>query len=261
MILGTDDRIAAIVQSRMKSSRLPGKMMLDISGKPLLMRTLERVSKIPDISVVVLATSPAEENKMILDLADQMEVIGFVGDEEDVLDRYYRAAQYVRADCVVRLTGDCPLLDPNVCHTVLERFLMGDLDYASNVSPPTFPDGLDTEIISFNALESIWQEATSMTDREHVTQFIHRYPERFRTANITAPTDMSKLRWTVDESDDLDFVRDVYRGLLKRGCIGLRYQSVLRIMKEDGLRDASSIFRRNEGLEKTQMQEKHGSNP
>jgi len=251
MRLGTNPRIAAIVQSRMNSSRLPGKMMLDISGKPLLMRTLERVSKIPDISVVVLATSPAEENKVILDLAEQMEVIGFVGDEEDVLDRYYRAAQHVRADSVVRLTGDCPLLDPNVCHEVVARFLRGDVDYASNVAPPTFPDGLDTEIISFDALKSIWREATLRSDREHVTQFIHRYPERFKTANITASTDISQLRWTVDESDDLDFIRDVYRGLSKRGCLGLSYQSVLRILKEDELKDASSIHRRNEGLEKT----------
>ena len=215
------------------------------------MRTLERVSKIPDISVVVLATSPAEENKVILDLAEQMEVIGFVGDEEDVLDRYYRAAQHVRADSVVRLTGDCPLLDPNVCHEVVARFLRGDVDYASNVAPPTFPDGLDTEIISFDALKSIWREATLRSDREHVTQFIHRYPERFKTANITASTDISQLRWTVDESDDLDFIRDVYRGLSKRGCLGLSYQSVLRILKEDELKDASSIHRRNEGLEKT----------
>ncbi len=233
--------------------------MLDISGKPLLMRTLERVIKIPDISVIVLATSPAEENKVILDLAERMGVIGFVGDEEDVLDRYYKAARYVKADSVVRLTGDCPLLDPNVSHEVLERFRVGGLDYASNVTPPTFPDGLDTEIFSFDALEFIWREATSMTDREHVTQFIHRHPERFKTANITASIDMSKLRWTVDEPDDLDFVRDVYRGLLKRGCIGLSYQSVLRVLEEDGLRDASSIFRRNEGLEKTQIQEKYGS--
>ena len=156
----------------------------------------------------------------------------------------------------MRLTGDCPLLDPSVCHAVLMRFVKGDVDYASNLSPPTFPDGLDTEVFTFHALEASWKEATLKTDREHVTQFIRRHTQRFRSANVLGNEDLSRLRWTVDEAGDLHFVRKVYQGLASRGWRGYSHREIVQVIEEDNLQDVSHLFERNEGLTKTMREDR-----
>ena len=243
--------VVAIVQGRMGSLRLPGKMLMDLSGEPLIMRTLKRAMAIPGVDVVVLATTNLQEDNQLIEMAESAKIQSFAGNPEDVLDRYYEAACKHGAKTIIRLTGDCPLLDPTVSTSVLSRFIQGDVDYVSNTNPPTFPDGLDTEVFSFDALHAAWREATLKSDREHVTQFISRQPERFKSANISNHTDLSHLRWTVDEPEDFAFVRKVYKGLEKRGWQGHDLTQLLQVIDDDDLEDASILHRRNEGLLKS----------
>jgi spore coat polysaccharide biosynthesis protein SpsF (cytidylyltransferase family) len=235
----------------MGSSRLPGKMLMDVLGQPLLLRTLDRAMAIPGVDEVVLATTALPEDQQLLEIAENAGAQGFAGDPEDVLDRYHTAAHQHDAGIIIRLTGDCPLLDPSMSELALSRFVQGDVDYVSNTHPPTFPDGLDTEVFSFETLDTVWKEATLKSDREHVTQFIRRQPDRFKSANISNGTDLSHMRWTVDEPEDLAFVRGVYEGLAKRGWRGYDLTQLLHVIAEDNLEDASTLHQRNEGLIKS----------
>ncbi len=205
-----------IIQARMGSTRLPGKVMMDISGKTMLQRTYERVSKAKGIDTTVVATST-------LGMDDRLERYCatngwpcFRGSAEDVLDRYYLAAIEYEANAIVRITSDCPLIDPSVTDQVIHHFQQNDCDYASNGFPRrTFPRGLDTEVFSFRALEKSWHEDKDPATREHVTQYIQKNPQLFRLTGIMNPIDYSNLRWTVDEIRDLEFVRRVYSLMTK----------------------------------------------
>jgi len=245
--LNSSQNVVAIVQARMSSSRLPGKMTMDVGGQPLIVRTLERAMAIPGVETVMLATTIDEADRTLLQIAEGQGVVPFAGSEDDVLDRYYQAAFRVGADAVMRLTGDCPLIDPAVCQEVLSRYLEGGEAYVSNIRPPTYPDGLDTEVFSFEALECAWKAATLPSDREHVSQYIWRHPESFSNANVNNSDDLSNMRWTVDETQDLEFVCKVYEGLARRRLKGHSFREVLRVILEDGLRDTSAAFERNEG--------------
>ena len=241
-------RTVCIIQARLASTRLPEKVLVDIAGKPMLAHVIERAAAITRVDAVVVATTTAAEDRVVRDAARKHGAHAFAGNPTDVLDRYCRAACEFRADAVVRVTADCPLLDPAVSSRVTERFAQGDLDYCSNILPPTYPDGLDTEVISFAALERVWREADLPSDREHVTTYIRTRPHRFRTANIEARVDLSALRWTVDEPDDLEFVREVIRHLAPRPGEMPGFDAVLRVVRENpGLAKLNASFQRNEG--------------
>ena len=184
----------------------------------MLARVIERAQAIPQIDRVVVATTGAELDRAILPLAASMGVATYSGSEDDVLDRVYQAARQHGATTVMRLTGDCPLLDPVVSGRVLSAFCAHDCDYAANVHPPSFPDGLDTEVMSFDVLERAWMDARLPSEREHVTPYIWTQPERFRLLNVLNELDYSHYRWTVDEPADLTFVRGVYAALAARGA-------------------------------------------
>ena len=207
--------IAAIVQARMGSTRLPGKPLADVAGKPMLARLVERARRIPGVERVIIATTEKPADEAILRFAEDHDLPAYAGREEDVLDRVYQAARRFGVSVVVRVTPDCPLLDPEVSGLVVARFVeaRGTVDYASNTQPPTFPDGLDTEVFSFEALERAWREATAPSEREHVTAYIWKHPELFRLVNVAREPDISGRRWTVDEPADLEFVRAVYNRL------------------------------------------------
>ena len=205
--------IMAIVQARMGSTRLPGKVLMEIGGKPMLARVMERAGQARKLDGIVVATTGNDEDDRIVSLCRDCSWECFRGSEADVLDRYYRAAVEYRAEHVVRITSDCPLIDPGLVDRVVEEFLAGQpgLDYASNFLPRrTFPRGLDTEIMTFRALERSWREDTNPAHREHVTQYILRHPELFRTHGVIHGTDLSHHRWTVDTIEDLDLVRAVF---------------------------------------------------
>jgi len=253
--------IAAIVQARMGSSRLPGKTLADICGRPMLGRLVDRARRIPGVEQVVIATTDRPADKAILSFAQAEGLPASAGSERDVLDRIYRAASRFGVSVIVRVTPDCPMLDPEVSGRVVAEFhrLDGRVDYVSNVHPPTFPDGLDTEVFSREALEVAWREARLPSDREHVTPFIWRQPERFRLANVANVTDLSALRWTVDTAADLDFARAVYAALEDSGgAFGM--DQVLRLL--DSRPELSLINagqRRNEGLERSLAADRRGT--
>lgn len=200
--------LTAIVQARMGSRRLPGKVLAPIAGKPQLQRVIERVRR-ADIAVVVATTETAIDDP-VADLCAALDVPTVRGSEHDVLDRYRLAALRFGADPVVRITADCPLIDPAVLRGVIHAYERGGYDYVANINPPTYPDGLDVEVFSFAALEQAWAMAELPAEREHVTLFVRNHPERFRIGNVTNEHDLSSLRWVVDEPHDLAFVRAVY---------------------------------------------------
>jgi len=193
--------IGALVQARMASTRLPGKVLLPLAGKPMLAFEIERLQRSKKLNAVAIATSTNPENKALLDLAKQIGVNAYAGSEEDVLDRFYQAAKQFKFDVIVRITGDCPLADPVIIDQVIDKFLAEKADYANNVDPPTFPDGFDVEVFTFAALEKAWKEAKAQHHREHVTAFI-RETDGFKKTSITSPVDLSKLRLTVDNKED-----------------------------------------------------------
>lgn len=197
----------------MGSTRLPGKVLADVVGKPMLYHVVNRARRVKGLDSIVVATTHRPQDDAVERICTEIGSPCFRGSDDDVLDRYYQAAKAFGARVIMRITSDCPLLDPEVSHAVLTRFCRGDVDYASNIQPPTFPDGLDTEIFSFAALEQSWREATLASEREHVTPYMWKNPEKFRLANVTHSPDLSAYRWTVDEAQDLEFVRSVYRSV------------------------------------------------
>lgn len=203
----------AIVQARMSSTRLPGKTLADVEGEPMLALLLRRLSHARGLGEIVVATSDEPSDDPIVALADSMGFGVSRGPREDVLRRFL-AAIGDSASPVVRVTGDCPLIDPRVLDATIERFLsVPQCAYASNIEPRTFPDGLDVEVVAPEVLHAIDREALDPADREHVTSVIRAHPERFRQAALSSGEGLGELRWTVDEPEDLDFVRAVVRRL------------------------------------------------
>lgn len=207
--------IAAVVQARMGSTRLAGKTLASIEGRPLLEHVVNRARGSRFIQRVVVATTQAPEDRAIVEWAAQAGVEVSLGSELDVLDRMYHAARAVDASVVVRITADDPFKDPVVIDRILDEFLSRSprLDYASNTITPTYPEGLDIEVIAFRALERAWHDAALTSEREHVTPYIWKHPELFSIANIAYERDLSKMRWTIDYEEDLAFAREVYRRL------------------------------------------------
>jgi len=204
-----------IVQARMGSTRFPNKVMRPIAGVPMIELLLGRIAAARTVDQIVLATSDSERERPLTEHVRRLGFQVYQGSERDVLDRYYRAAQACGAGVVVRITGDCPLADAALIDRVVSAFHAGEVDYASNGAPPTYPDGLDVEVFTFRALEMAWTRATSASDREHVTPFI-RNSDGFKRLNIAHDTDLSGERWTVDEPADFEVVTNVFEHFLPR---------------------------------------------
>lgn len=221
-------KVVAVVQARMGSTRLPGKVLKDVDGIPLIQLLLTRLSAARRVDEIVVATT---ENPQDLPLRELVEGLGFAttaGSERDVLDRYIGAARATGADIVVRITGDCPLVDPVLVDEVIDTFLAREVDYASNSYPPTYPDGLDVEVMTIAALEEAGVEATEAFDREHVTPYVRR---NARTSTVVGSGgDYSDLRWTVDDPEDLVVVRAVVEHFSPRRDFGWR--EVLALQSE-----------------------------
>ena len=203
-------RTIAVVQARMSSSRFPGKMLAELHGTPLVIHVCRRVAQATQVAQVVLATSDLAEDDPLAAAVTAAGFPVFRGSREDVLGRFTAAAKAHDADVVVRITGDCPLVDPDLIDAVLTRFSTGDVGYASNIAPPSFPDGLDCEVTSLAALEAACAEALPGHDREHVTPFIRSRPERWPAANhACAAGDFSDYHWSVDRPEHLALIADL----------------------------------------------------
>jgi len=205
--------VVAIIQARMGSSRLPGKVLADLCGAPLLERVVRRVSRAASVTQVVIATTTKPADDAIARLCDERGWSCFRGSEDDVLDRYYQAARLHKADVVVRVTSDDPFVDPELIDELTNRIAAspGEFDYACNFLPRrTFPLGLDFEVATFATLERAWREDDNPAWREHVFEYVLHRPELFRIAGIAHNEDLSHLRWTVDTPEDLELARRVY---------------------------------------------------
>ncbi len=207
-------KIVAIIQARMGSTRLPGKILMPLLDIPMLVQVVERVRRSKLLNEIVLATTTDPKDDPVESLCRQRDIACYRGSEYDVLDRYYQAAIQHKATIVVRITADCPLIDPVVIDQVIEQLIdhRETCVYASNVIPiRTFPRGLDTEVFTFQSLQSAWEQASQTAQREHVTPFIWSQPDRFPQRNFCHNSDCSNHRWTVDTPEDFAFVREVYR--------------------------------------------------
>jgi len=208
-------RTIAIVQARMGSTRFPNKVMGLVGGVPLIELLLCRLSHAKSLTQIVVATSTDRSDDELVNHVERIGYQVFRGSEDDVLDRFYQAANIFAADVIVRITGDCPLIDPTIVDEVVRIFAESDVDFASNTAPPTYPDGLDTEVFTMNALAIAHSQANTTSQREHVTPFITN-SGGFRTTNLRSANDYSQLRWTVDEPVDLEVVRDVFEHFAPR---------------------------------------------
>lgn len=242
-------KVVAIIQARMSSTRLPNKVMAEIAGAPMIEHVVRRAEQASKIDQVIVATSDQPADDRLVHYLEASQRTCFRGSEHDVLDRFTQAARRHAAEVVVRLTADCPLLDPRIIDRVIAAFLEGDFDYVGNTIPPTYPDGLDTEVFSRAALEAAWEQAAQGSEREHVTFYLYRHPEQFRLHNVRHIADLSALRWTVDEPRDLEFARAVYQHF---GARMFGMEDVLQLLEDQPqIGRINTGIDRNEGLKKS----------
>jgi spore coat polysaccharide biosynthesis protein SpsF len=240
----------------MSSRRLPGKVLKPLLGVPMLLRQVERLRRATTFGRMLVATSTDPSDDVLAELCARHRIECFRGSLDDVLDRFYRAARPYDPEHVVRVTGDCPLIDPGVLDDVVRFYLAGDFDYASNAVEPTFPDGLDVEVFRFSALETAWQEAQLPSQREHVTLFIYKHPERFRVGHYRIGTDLSHMRWTVDRAEDFEFVSRVFEALYPADP-SFTMQDVLRYLQlHPEAAGVNAGTERNEGLKRSLERER-----
>lgn len=244
--------ILAILQARMSSTRLPGKVLKTILGHPLLALQIDRLNRCTSIDRLVVATSDEDSDQPICRLCNELGVDVYCGSLENVLDRFYNAALRYKPDHILRLTGDCPLADPVVIDQLIQFYLTHECDYASNCRPPTLPDGLDAEIFTFTALEIAWREAKLQHELEHVVPFIISNPSRFRIKNLSYKKNLSHLRWVVDESEDLEFVMKIYEELSDNPNFGM--DDILHLLENrPELLEINNKYKRNEGATHSQQ--------
>jgi len=255
--MGKKPKIVAIIQARMSSTRLPGKTMAEILGKPMLWHVVNRMRMARLIDKIVVATTTEPTDDAIAAFCNENGIECFRGDVSDVLDRFYKAAVHYNAGVVVRITADCPLIDAQVVDKIVKVYLEGSYDYVTNTLRYTYPDGLDVEVISFSALETAWKEAHASAEREHVTPYI-RNSGKFRLKNVENDHDLSfrNFRWTVDEPSDLSFVREVYNNLWSEQKHYFGLGEILKLMNsKPHLKDINKGIIRNEGYYKSLISE------
>ena len=211
----TKKRVVIILQARMGASRLPGKPLKQVLGRPLLSYQIERLRRSQLADEIIVATTTEQEDDQIVKFCEEEHINFFRGSALDVLDRYYQAAKSVKADVIVRVTGDCPLIDPEVTDKVIKFYLdhLPEYDYVSNSLERSYPRGLATEIFYMALLEEGAEKAKLPPEREHVTVYFYTHPDRFSLKNVGQPIDMSKYRWTVDTSEDLELITKILESL------------------------------------------------
>jgi len=249
-VIKSKKKITVLIQAKTGSRRLPKKVLAEIEGKQMIWHVINRVKKIKSIQQIALITTKKKNDRILLDLAQKNDIIGFSGEELDVLDRHYQCAKKVNADPIIRITSDCPLIDPYLVEEILQFFLKNNYDYVSNVMPPTYPDGLDTEIFTFKTLEKAANEAKLISEREHVTTYISKNPNKFKLYNYKNNEDLSHLRWTVDRDVDLEFVKQIYSKMKPRTIFSMN--DTLKIIKKNPkLLEINKNIERNEGYLKS----------
>lgn len=249
-----------ILQARTSSSRLPNKVLLPILGKPMLSHQIARLKKVKTPHQLIVATSVLASDNSIEALCKQLKINCFRGSLNDVLGRYYQAAlannPENKVKNIVRVTGDCPLIDSNIIDQVIDLFSLNQVDYCSNCEPATFPDGLDVEVFSFEALKESNLLAKKPSEREHVTAFIRNNPELFKRTNYSHEPDLSHYRWTVDEPEDFDLINEIYSSLYPNKPDFTLADILDLLQQKPELTKINQQFMRNEGLIRSLIKDK-----
>jgi spore coat polysaccharide biosynthesis protein SpsF len=255
--------ITAIIQARLGSTRLPGKLLRNICGKPLLQHVIERVQAAKTITHIVVATTSNSGDAPLVEFLRHLPVGLFIGSEDDVLDRFYQAASQDRSDIIVRITPDDPFKDPEIIDQavmLLTRNTLNALDYVSNTSSdgsirPTYPEGLDIEVMTFSCLEHLWKEARKPSEREHVTPYLFSHRDKFHIQSFSNPTDLSHLRWTIDYEKDFLFAQEIYNRLYSVKPIFVMRDILQLLEKEPALCRINSGIMRNEGYHRSVLKD------
>ncbi len=246
----------AIIQARISSTRLPGKVLKKIEGKTILEHVINRVRAAKNLDEVIVATTVKKEDLEIVKLCANLGISIFCGSEDDVLDRYYQTARLLKANHIVRITADCPLIDPQVIDKVIELYFQKKADYASNTMIETFPDGLDTEVFSFKTLKIAWKNAKLFSEREHVTPYIRNNPNIFKIVNFKSNINSKNKRWTLDEPEDLEFIKIIYKNLYYEDSL-FGMEKILDFLKKNPkVEKINKYIIRNEGYLKSLKKDK-----
>ena len=246
--------IGCIIQARVGSKRLPKKILKNLDKKyNVLEYVINQLKYSKKIDKIIIATTLSRQDEVIVDFAKKHNYEYFRGSENDVLDRFYQCAKKFNLDTIVRITSDCPLIDPNIVDQVIEKFTLTNSDYVTNTFPRTFPKGLDVEIFNFIVLANMWKNATLPSEREHVTQFVFNN-KKFKIENFKNEQNLSSLRWTIDYEKDYEFLCKIIQKIVKRPIL---MNDVLKILDaEPDLKEINSNIDPNEGLEKSKKEDK-----
>lgn len=248
-----DAGIAVFIQARMGSTRLPGKVLMPLAGRPVLEHVIERV-KASGVGEPIVVTTFSAKDLPIVAYCAAHGIRVFCGSENDVLDRFWQAAKLIDADHVVRITADCPILDPEVVRIVVDTHLESCADYTSNVQVETFPDGLDVEVFRRTSLERAWNEAQLTSEREHVTPYIRNNPGLFVQRDVRNSEDLSGMRWTLDTPDDYQFLTTLFLELEGRSGFGM--SDVLGLLRnKPEIASINGGTQRNEGYAKSLLED------
>ena len=239
-------KFVAMIQARYGSSRLPGKILMDLCGKTALERMLDRVKCSKHVDEIIVLTSFNPEDIATVKLVSGLGLRVFAGSSHDVLDRYYQAAKLIKPEYIIRLTADCPVFDPIVLDKAIES-LKPDTDYLGMLSE-TFPDGLDLEIVKYSVLEQAWKNADLTSEREHVTLYIKNNKDKFAVQDYVCPLgNLNNQRWTIDEPEDYEMIKALYEYFAPDALFGM--ESTYSFLQENpGVASINSIHIRNEGL-------------
>jgi spore coat polysaccharide biosynthesis protein SpsF len=243
-------KITIMVQARTGSQRFPKKILRKIEKKPMIWHIINRLQDVKGIDNIVLVTTKKKQDQVLEKIIEEFNIDIFKGDTTNVLKRFYDCAIIHSSDIIIRITADCPLIDPNIINKMKTIFLKSDYDYMTNTLPPTFPDGLDVEIMSFKTLEMNFRKAKKKSELEHVTPYIRNNPKKFKIYNYKNKKDNSHLRWTVDEISDLKVIRRIYK--IMNPKLKFTTNSILRIFKENpSIAKSNEHIKRNEGYFKS----------
>lgn len=226
-----DKKIGIIIQARIGSTRLPGKVVKKIEGKTVLEYVIERLKRVKNAKKIIVATTDNKADNALERIAQKCGVYVYRGSENNVLNRFYKAANFFEVDSIVRITADCPLIDPKIVDDTIKLYSKNNFDYVSNTHPPTFPDGMDVEVFSFKTLDKIREGAKTSEEKEHVTLYIFKNKERFKIGNLLSKNDYYDLRLTLDHKQDLTLIKEIYKNLYKKNeNFGLK--EIVKLFKE-----------------------------
>jgi spore coat polysaccharide biosynthesis protein SpsF len=245
------NNILAVIQARLGSTRLPGKVLLGLEGKTVLEHVALRVKASRFVDKVIVATTLSPEDRKIVVLCKSCGIAVFCGSTEDVLDRFYQAVLPINPSHIVRITGDCPLMDPKVIDEVIKQHLAEKSDYTTNTLKETYPDGEDVEIFTFTALQKAWENARLSSEREHVTPYIRKNPVLFKLASVENKEDLGSKRWTIDNPEDYEFIKKIYKALYKKNNLFGADEILAFLKRNPELEKINQHIIRNEGYAKS----------